>query len=92
MLNIVLATLMGIITICAYIGYIPQIVRLLKTKYSKDLSIFSWGIWIFSTACGTAYGILLRRVELVVMYASELVLSLIILFLIIKYRKNDVKN
>ena len=87
-MEIILATLMGIITVCAYIGYIPQIITLIKKKYSKDLSITSWSIWIFSTACGTAYSILIKRPELLIMYVSELVLSLIILILIIKYRKN----
>ena len=86
-MEVLLATLMGIITVCAYIGYVPQIIRLIKTKYSEDLSIFSWGIWIFSCSCGTAYSILLKRPELIIAYVSELVLSLIILVLILKYRK-----
>lgn len=87
MKEVVLVALMGIITICAYIGYIPQVVRLIKTKSSEDLSILSWVIWCFSTACGTAYSILLMRPEMLVMYASELIISLIILWLIFKYRK-----
>lgn len=91
-MEILLATLMGIITVCAYIGYVPQIIRLIKTKYSEDLSIFSWGIWIFSCTCGTIYSILLSRVELIVAYVSELVLSLIILALILKYRKRNDKK
>ncbi len=83
----VLFLLMGIITVCAYIGYVPQIITLLKTKHSEDLSIASWLIWVISTTCGTIYSIVIKRPEMLIMYASELILSLIILFLIIKYRK-----
>jgi uncharacterized protein with PQ loop repeat len=87
-MDFILSALMGIITVCAYIGYIPQIITLIKTKYSKDLSITSWSIWLFSTACGTVYSILLKRPELFIMYVSEFILSVIIFALIIKYRKN----
>lgn len=83
---------MGIVTACAYVGYVPQIIRLLKTKQSKDISIFSWVIWIFSCSCGLVYSILLTRAELIISYASELILSLIILYLIVVYRKNDINT
>ena len=87
MTEFILVALMGVITVCAYIGYVPQIIRLLKTKESKDLSIPSWIIWIISTTCGSIYSIILKRPEMVVMYISELTLSAIILYFIIKYRK-----
>jgi uncharacterized protein with PQ loop repeat len=83
---------MGIITVCAYIGYVPQIVRLIKTKESKDLSIIAWVIWIISTLCGSIYSVILMRPEMIIMYVSELTLSAIILYLIIKYRKNGTTN
>lgn len=90
MKEVILVALMGIITICAYIGYVPQIIRLLRTKKSNDLSIPAWVIWIISTACGSAYSIILHRPEMIMMYVSELILSVIILYFIIKYRRNDI--
>jgi uncharacterized protein with PQ loop repeat len=80
--------LMGMITICAYISYFPQIYRLMKKKHSGDLSITTWSIAIYSDICGTVYSILIQRYDLLSMYASKLVLATIILVLILVYRKN----
>ena len=74
-------------TVCAYIGYLPQVFKLVKTKSSKDLSLSAWIIWVISTACGTAYSILLMRPEMIVMYVSEFIISLLIVHLIVKYRR-----
>lgn len=82
----VLVVLMGTITVLSYVGYVPQIVKLLKTKTSKGISASAWIVWIVSCLCGTTYSILLKRPELIVAYVSELLLSATIYFLIIKYR------
>ena len=78
---------MGIVTICSYIGYVPQLVKLIKTKNSEGLSSVSWIIFIVSLFCCVAYAIILGRWEMLVAYGSELGLSLIILYLIYRYRK-----
>jgi len=83
----ILAILMGIVTICSYIGYVPQLVKLIKTKNSEGLSSVSWIIFIVSLFCCVAYAIILGRWEMLVAYGSELGLSLIILYLIYRYRK-----
>ena len=79
--------LMCIVIICGYIGYIPQIVRIIKTKCTEDISFYTWVIWILAFACGTMYSIILERWELIAAYISELLLALIILYLTILYRK-----
>ena len=83
----ILAILMGIVTICSYIGYVPQLAKLIKTKNSEGLSSVSWIIFIVSLFCCVAYAIILGRWEMLVAYGSELGLSLIILYLIYRYRK-----
>ena len=93
MKDTILFILMTVITIAAYIGYIPQIITLLRTKKSDNISIMSWVIWLISMICGLAYSIILLRSEMIMCYASEFILSLIIFYLILKYRKNgDSKN
>lgn len=37
------------ITIAGFVSYIPQIVRLIKTKSAEDCSISSWLIWTFNS-------------------------------------------
>lgn len=49
----IMVLLMGTITICSYVGYVPQIVKLIKTKTSEGISVFSWAIWLISLSCGT---------------------------------------
>ena len=92
MKEFVLVFLMGVITVCAYIGYVPQIIKLIKTKESKDLSITSWVIWLVSLFCGTVYSIMLMRPEMIIMYVSELILSAIILYFIMRYRHNGINR
>ena len=92
MTDFILVALMMTITILAYVGYIPQIIRLIKTRDSEGLSITAWIIWIVSCSCGTAYSIILKRPELIITYVSELVLSVIIFILILKYRKPEAKK
>ena len=62
--------------------------KLIKTKTSLGMSASAWLLWIAGCMCGTAYGILLKRPELIFAYASELVLSVTIFVLVIKYKDN----
>lgn len=87
MKDTILILLMGIVTVCSYIGYVPQLVKLIRTKNSEGLSSASWIIFIVSLFCCVAYAVILGRWELLMSYGSELGLSLIILFLIYRYRK-----
>lgn len=41
--------LLGIVSICTFISYFPQTIKLLKTKKSSDLSIQSWILWVTSS-------------------------------------------
>ena len=34
--------LLGIVSLCTMISYLPQTIKLIKTKKSSDLSINSW--------------------------------------------------
>ena len=41
--------LLGIVTMCTMISYIPQAIKLVKTKKSNDLSLKSWILWVVCT-------------------------------------------
>ena len=51
MKEIVALTLLIIYTVCEYVAYVPQIVKLVKTKSADDLSITSWLTWVVSGVC-----------------------------------------
>lgn len=53
--------LLGIVSICTMISYLPQTIKLIKTKKSSDLSINSWILWVVSSFSYTVYAILCSK-------------------------------
>lgn len=82
----ILLVTMWIVTICTYISYVPQIVKIIKTKSSEDLSIASWVLWFISSTCDTVYSIVLSRPELIIASLSEFILIMITLILSFVYK------
>lgn len=78
---------MWIVTVCDYISYAPQLLKLIKTKKSEDISVGSWILWTISSICDAAYAILLGRYELIVASSSGLALNGLVLILTIYYGK-----
>ena len=67
MKDMMLVILMGTVTVCFYISYIPQITKLIQTKKAEDLSICSWVLWTISALADLFYSVILGRVELILM-------------------------
>ena len=81
--------LLGIVSICTFISYFPQTLKLIKTKKSEDLSIQSWILWVVSSFSYTLYAVVVSKDFMLIFETSlELAFCLIILVLAIKYRKN----
>ncbi len=81
--------LLGIVSLCTMISYLPQTIKLIKTKKSSDLSINSWILWVVSSLSYTLYAILCNRDFMLIFETSlELFFCFIILFLAIKYKNN----
>ena len=81
--------LLGIVSICTMISYLPQTIKLIKTKKSSDLSINSWILWVVSGFSYTVYAILCRKDFMLIFETSlELFFCLLILLLAVKYRNN----
>lgn len=73
--------------------YIPQIIKLIKTKEAEDLSITSWILWTLSAVADLIYSIILARVELIISSISEAGLILAVLVLTVYYNyKNKYKS
>lgn len=86
----ILIITMWIVTICTYISYAPQIVKLVRTRKSEDLSIASWCLWSVSSFANLVYSIALGRWELIVASISEFLLILVTLVLTVWYNyKNN---
>ena len=81
--------LLGIVSICTFISYFPQTIKLLKTKKSEDLSIQSWILWVVSSFSYILYAVIVSK-DFMLIFETGLELSfcLIILMLAIRYRNN----
>lgn len=90
MRELVLNITMWIVTVCTYISYMPQIVKLLKTKKSEDLSVASWVLWTISAIANLVYSLVLGRVELIIASLSDFLLIALVLILTVYYNyKNN---
>ena len=80
--------LLGIVSVCTFVSYFPQIVKCLKTRKSEDLSVWSWVLWVVSSLAYTLYAILCQNTFMLIFQTSlELMLCLIILVCAIVFRK-----
>lgn len=84
--------LLGIVSFCTFISYLPQIMKLLKTKKSEDLNIVSWAVWVVSNFSYLLYAFLCSK-EFMLRFetALEFTFCLLILMLTVHYRKSNKK-
>ena len=79
--------LLSIVSLCTLISYLPQTIKLLKTKKSDDISIKSWILWVVSSFSYTLYAFLVSKDFMLIFETSlELMFCLIILILSVNYR------
>ena len=83
--------LLGIVSICTFTSYFPQIVKLLKTKKSDDLSISSWVLWVISSLSYTTYAVCVSKDAMLIFETSlELFFFILILLLTMRYKNNTI--
>ena len=81
--------LLGIVSLCTMISYLPQTIKLIQTKKSNDLSVQSWILWVVSSLAYTLYAVICSNDFMLIVETSlELFFCLIILLLAIKYKNN----
>lgn len=79
--------LLGIVSLCTMISYLPQTIKLIRTKSAEDLSISSWVLWVTSSLAYTLYAVLCSDDGMLIFETSlELTFCLIILLLALIYR------
>jgi uncharacterized protein with PQ loop repeat len=55
--NVISAFILLLTTFIGFPAYISQIIRLLKTKSSADVSLISWGVWSFEYVLWVVYAV-----------------------------------
>ena len=77
--------LLSIYTVLEFVAYIPQMVKILKTKHADDLSLTSWFVWITTDLSYLGY-VLLETPQFGVIFIASLDLCFIItIFLLTMY-------
>ncbi|MBR6231504.1 MAG: PQ-loop repeat-containing protein [Alphaproteobacteria bacterium] len=77
MRSVVALSLLFLYTVCEYAAYVPQMVKLIKTKSADDLSITSWLTWVLAGVCYLLY-ILLECPEAGVIFVASMNLIFLI--------------
>ena len=79
-----------IIGLCAgilcTISFLPQIIKIFRTKKAEDLSLITFSILSLGVFSWLIYGILIESLPIIVSNAVIFVLSLLIVAMKIKYR------
>jgi uncharacterized protein with PQ loop repeat len=79
---------LGIIgSVTALMGNLPQIFHLLKIKNSTGQSIVAWIVWLFASVMLLVYALSVKEPLFIFLNAGWTILCLVIIFLIIKYKK-----
>lgn len=66
------------------IAFIPQVVRVIKTKHTKDLSLTTFSVFAVGVFLWFIYGLLVK--EIPVIFANAVTLFLAVLIVIMKLK------
>ena len=83
-------SIIGLILLTAYTvlefgAYMPQIIKLIKTKSANDLSLFGWMVWVVSGLCYLFYVLLESPEPGVIFIAAMNLLFMITVFVLTMY-------
>ncbi|PIT86971.1 MAG: hypothetical protein COU33_00230 [Candidatus Magasanikbacteria bacterium CG10_big_fil_rev_8_21_14_0_10_43_6] len=79
-------TLIGLIAAtCTTIAFIPQSLKIIKTKHTKDLSLGMYSILTLGIFLWLVYGVLLKNPPIIIANAISLVFCSTTLVLVFKY-------
>lgn len=71
---------------CTSVSFVPQALRVIKTKHTKDLSLGMYSMFNFGIVLWLIYGVMIDAWPIIIANAITLVLTLTILGLKIKYK------
>ena len=80
--------LLSVYTVLEFVAYMPQIIKILKTKHADDLSLTSWFVWITTDLSYLGY-VLLETPQFGVIFIAtlDLVFILAVFLLTLYYQK-----
>ncbi|MFA6282120.1 MAG: SemiSWEET transporter [Candidatus Omnitrophota bacterium] len=80
---LIVGILAGILTTAAFL---PQLVRVIKTKHTKDLSLVTFSLFSLGVLLWLIYGVLLNELPIILANAFTLLFAISIVAMKIKYK------
>lgn len=80
--NEIIGSLAATLTTCAFI---PQVVRIIQTRHTKDISLLMYLAFTLGVALWLAYGVLLNSWPIIIANGITLLLSSAVLFMKIRF-------
>ncbi|XOJ72708.1 SemiSWEET transporter [Candidatus Pelagibacter sp. Uisw_114] len=71
---------------CTTVSFLPQVIKVYKTKSTKDISLYMFLIFTIGTFCWLIYGIIESSIPIIIANTITLILSAIILLYKIKFK------
>ena len=71
---------------CTTVSFLPQVIKVYKTKSTKDISLYMFLIFTIGTFCWLIYGIIESSIPIILANTITLILSSIILLYKIKFK------
>ncbi len=68
------------------ITFLPQVIRIWKTRSVKDISMLMMVLLVLGTSCWLTYGLLMKDTAIIYTNIMVLAMSLIMFFFKIKYK------
>ena len=70
---------------CTTFSFLPQAIRVIRTRHTRDLSLLMYVLFTFGVAAWLVYGILVSSWPVIVANAITLILALIILIMKLRW-------
>jgi len=78
--------ILGIIAgICTTGSFIPQMIKILKTKHTKDISLIMYVVFTVGIVLWLVYGVLIMEIPVIVANVTALIFCSVILAAKIRY-------
>jgi len=71
---------------CTTIAFVPEVIKVYKSKSTKDISLYMFLIFTIGVLSWLIYGIIIFNIPVILANAVTLVLSLIILIYKLRYK------
>ena len=85
-LNFILKYIGFFAAFCTTISFLPQAIKVYKSKSTRDISLHMFLIFTIGTSCWLVYGVIISSVPIILANAITLVLSFFILVYKIRFK------